>query len=697
MSNISDGELLEQFVRNNSEAAFSTLVERHLALVHSVALRQTDNPQDAQDISQAVFMILARKAATLHSGTVLPGWLYHTARFTAANFQRAEWRRTRREQEAAMQLDRNEGAHDVVWRELSPHLESAMARLNPIDRDALVLRYFQNRSMAEVGTSLGWTENTAQQRVGRALDKLRKFLGKRGITLTTAAIAAAVSANSVQAAPAGLATAVVMGATAGGPISSLAAAAMKSMSWSTFKTGVAISLAVVAVVMTVELKMQHKPAAVPPFASRNMAKAVLSSPATKIGYSLETLQPPPGFDSLHVNALNNRGQMAGSLDSTNLETHAFVWDGGLITDLGTFGGTKSLASDINDAGDIVGTILTNGERHAFLRHSGVVSDLGLIDTYAKLGLEGKIYYTPRVTINNRGQVAGHLTVRHEPRSFFLNQGQATYFGVLSNASIFYVDAINNKGQMLGRATPTISGGRMRSMLWQDGKIIDLSALEGTESTASALNDHGAVVGCSLRRDRARGFVWENGKLHWLNIGDAVAAYPNAINNAGQIVGCARTKQHGFIACLWTGGHMINLGNLVDMKSGWRLVNAQSINDRGQILARAVNGNQQCYCLLSPPIPPPELPPEPALATAAASNATSAITPFSLVSFEPLPNGAFHFGFNAAAEGKYAVYASTNLVTWTLLGAATNIAGKVEFTDSDAPRFALRFYRLARIP
>src|SRR4051812_12149467 len=99
MSSTSDGELLEQFVRNNSETAFSTLVERHLALVHSVALRQTDDPHDAQDISQAVFMILARKAGTLRAGTVLPGWLYQTARLTAANFRRAEWRRTRREQE----------------------------------------------------------------------------------------------------------------------------------------------------------------------------------------------------------------------------------------------------------------------------------------------------------------------------------------------------------------------------------------------------------------------------------------------------------------------------------------------------------------------------------------------------------------------------------------------------------------------
>ncbi len=241
MSNLSDGELLAQFVRNNSETAFSTLVERHLALVHSVALRQTDNPQDAQDISQAVFMILARKAATLRSGTVLPGWLYQTALFTAANFQRAEWRRTRREQEAAMQLDPNEGAHDVAWRELSPHLESAMARLNPIDRDALVLRYFQNRSMTEVGAAFGWTQNTAQQRVGRALEKLRKLFAKRGCVVGVTALAGVISANAVQAAPAGLigtvaSGALSSGAAAGSSAFTMAKGVSKIMVWMKIKT-----------------------------------------------------------------------------------------------------------------------------------------------------------------------------------------------------------------------------------------------------------------------------------------------------------------------------------------------------------------------------------------------------------------------------------------------------------------------------
>src|SRR5690348_6703705 len=118
MSDSPDAELLEQFVRNKSEAAFAELVERHIGLVYSTAFRKTGNSQQSEDITQAVFIILARKAHSLGSKTVLPGWLHHTARFTAANLQRMELRRIRREQEAFMQSTVNESATDALWRDL---------------------------------------------------------------------------------------------------------------------------------------------------------------------------------------------------------------------------------------------------------------------------------------------------------------------------------------------------------------------------------------------------------------------------------------------------------------------------------------------------------------------------------------------------------------------------------------------------
>src|SRR5258708_3708200 len=103
MTELSDAELLARFARNNSETAFSTLVQRYLNLVYSIALRQTGNPHAAEEITQAVFIILASKASSLGRNTVLPGWLYNAARLTALNWQRAEARRVRREQEAFKQ------------------------------------------------------------------------------------------------------------------------------------------------------------------------------------------------------------------------------------------------------------------------------------------------------------------------------------------------------------------------------------------------------------------------------------------------------------------------------------------------------------------------------------------------------------------------------------------------------------------
>jgi RNA polymerase sigma factor (sigma-70 family) len=268
MTDVPDARLLEQFARNGSEEAFAALVQRHIALVHSMALRHTANPQHAQDITQAVFVILARKAGSLGRRTVLPGWLYHTARLTAANLQRAETSRFRREQEAYMQSQLEESVNDALWRELSPQLDEAMAGLGASERDALVLRYFQNQSMAEVGQFLGLAENTAQKRVSRALEKLRAFFVKRGLDSTTSAIAENISANSVQAVPVALvksvtAVAVAKGATASTSTLTLIKGALKLMAWTKAKTavvaGVVVLLAAGTTTITVKEIKAHRP------------------------------------------------------------------------------------------------------------------------------------------------------------------------------------------------------------------------------------------------------------------------------------------------------------------------------------------------------------------------------------------------------------------------------------------------------
>ena len=126
MPDANDMDLVREFARRNSEAAFTELVQRHINLVYSVARRCTGNDGDAHDVTQAVFIILARKAAGLREKTLLTGWLYETTRFVSARLLRTNARRHAREQEAYMQSTLNEADTAAVWEQLAPHLEAAM-------------------------------------------------------------------------------------------------------------------------------------------------------------------------------------------------------------------------------------------------------------------------------------------------------------------------------------------------------------------------------------------------------------------------------------------------------------------------------------------------------------------------------------------------------------------------------------------
>jgi len=238
-----DMALVREYAARQSEPAFATLVARHVNLVHAAARRQVDDPHLAEEVTQAVFLILARKAGSLSPKTILSGWLYRTARFVAADAVKSSRRRQQREQAAHQESLMNANASDPAWEQLSPFLDEAMARLRDRDRDAIVLRYFENKSLSEVGAALGVEERAAQKRVVRSLEKLRKFFTRRGVTLSAAIIAGAVSANSVSAAPAGLAqtisaVAFTKGAAAGGSTLALVKGALKVMAWTKAKTAI---------------------------------------------------------------------------------------------------------------------------------------------------------------------------------------------------------------------------------------------------------------------------------------------------------------------------------------------------------------------------------------------------------------------------------------------------------------------------
>ncbi len=207
MHDQSDAQLLRAYAERGAEAAFAEIVARHTDLVYSAALRQVYSPDLARDVTQSVFTDLARKACTVSANlspdATLVGWLYRGTRFAARDLYRNETRRTQRERQAMEQLHpAPETPPD--WEQLRPVLDDAMSVLDDTDRDAVLLRYFKNHDLRTVGATLGISDDAAQKRVSRAVERLREFFAKRGVTVGASGLAVVLSANAVQAAPVGL-------------------------------------------------------------------------------------------------------------------------------------------------------------------------------------------------------------------------------------------------------------------------------------------------------------------------------------------------------------------------------------------------------------------------------------------------------------------------------------------------------------
>ena len=211
MQNMSDGQLVEKYISNKSQEAFTLLVKRHGGMVYSTCSRLLNNPIDAEDASQTVFLLLAKKAETLHKRDAVATWLFKTTHMVCMNFQQAFKRREKHEKEAIImrhsELKKREiynEKQNTGWNEIQTELDTVLMALPKKYRKTLLLAYLENRSHKEIAIELGVAESTVSTHVSRGLEMLRRKLSGKGVVMTTALLGSLLIENSLMAAPAPL-------------------------------------------------------------------------------------------------------------------------------------------------------------------------------------------------------------------------------------------------------------------------------------------------------------------------------------------------------------------------------------------------------------------------------------------------------------------------------------------------------------
>lgn len=248
--------MLREYAERGTEGAFRALVERHGGMVHGVARRLVGDEHAAADVTQSVFLALARKSSALPRSVPLAGWLHTAARYAASHWRRSEARRRERETAASVEQLRVVNAEsERTWEEISPSLDAALASLSPHDREAVLLRFFEQRSFSDVAAGIDTTEDAAKMRVNRAVRKLRAFLERRGTVVNAAVLTTCLAGHAAATAPAHVVTAAAQlaasGAVQGTGIAAMTAAIRQAMRWASLKRILFMATAVVGVVAIV--------------------------------------------------------------------------------------------------------------------------------------------------------------------------------------------------------------------------------------------------------------------------------------------------------------------------------------------------------------------------------------------------------------------------------------------------------------
>lgn len=259
MNDQTDPELLQAYAAHKSEAAFAAIVHRYVDLIFSAAFRMLGDVDAAKDVTQNVFVALVQNSGKLIDRPALAGWLHNTARNLAAKSIRSDTRRRTHEQEAAIMNEILSTQSDANWDDISPYLDEALGELGDSDRDALLLRYFKNHDLRTIGARLGISEDAAQKRVSRAVERLREFFARRGIAVAASGLVIVLSANAVQAAPVGLGASISMISTAGGAAGGITTLNfLRILAMTKLKTGMiaAVIAAGIAIPVVIHHRMQ---------------------------------------------------------------------------------------------------------------------------------------------------------------------------------------------------------------------------------------------------------------------------------------------------------------------------------------------------------------------------------------------------------------------------------------------------------
>ena len=331
-----DAELLRRYVEDRADEAFTELVHRHLGLVYATALRRVGGDTHlAEDVAQKVFTDLARKAPALRGHATLGGWLYVSANFTSAAVVRSEQRRKARETQAqTMQAALNPSTPETDWNRLRPILDDAVVELREAEREAIVLRFFEQRSFVEIGAALRLTEEAARKRVDRALDKLHTTLSKRGVTSTTVALGLALTEAATASTPAGL-TAKIAGSSAhasAGAGPGAVAALFGLLKSPVALTGVAAVLGVAALVRQ-HLANENQRAELAQLSTRNLAMPALRADNVRLTRTLaadeELRRAQAELATLRTTAIPSRAPVVAATSAatvTLMPNNTIRWD-----------------------------------------------------------------------------------------------------------------------------------------------------------------------------------------------------------------------------------------------------------------------------------------------------------------------------------------------------------------------------------